>query len=514
MANVNRYIKARRGRERSGERLYLQVPVPKDLRAVFGRACLERCLHTDSLTVARMRRDAALPEILAMFDRVRQEPTLDQALAVIRRDELARAHAVWSERVVERGIAGARSALADLLEDEHVQIDDQDWTPAPSAAWQQRARRMLLLHGLAPTDQATEAAATALLEAHIDGAELVLEGRALPARNGLHAAARRVQPDMYTAIAFTAAAERYVEERQAVWTQHTLAQYESTLRQFGEHVGAGRALAAITRADVANFIAKLAAKPSPRAGGLPSARTLNRHANTIATLFKWATAAGLFAGENPATGHRRPEGGNRKRHPFGPAELRTLLEASRPEVRPQHHSVQTALPWLIWLGAYTGARLNELCGLRVEDVRQADGISYLDLVDHLGRRLKTTAAERKVPLHSKLLAIGFAEYIAHVRAGDHGYLFPGLPPGGPDDKRSWHATKAFTRLRRKLGLDRPGVVFHSLRNTVATALHEAGVPEVEAAALLGHEVPTMTYGLYSGGLSLARLRDAVERIRH
>lgn len=93
-------------------------------------------------------------------------------------------------------------------------------------------------------------------------------------------------------------------------------------------------------------------------------------------------------------------------------------------------------------------------------------------------------------------------------------MFAGLPPGGPEGKRSWFATKAFTRLRRRLGLERPGLVFHSLRNTTATALHEAGVPEVEAAAILGHEVRTMSYGLYSGGLSLARLREVVERIEY
>jgi hypothetical protein len=136
------------------------------------------------------------------------------------------------------------------------------------------------------------------------------------------------------------------------------------------------------------------------------------------------------------------------------------------------------------------------------------------LVDHPGRRLKTPAAQRRVPIHSLLLAIGFAEYVAHVQAGGHEDLFPGLPPGGPDGKRSWHATKAFTRLCRRLGIDRPGLVFHSLRNTVAPALHEAGVPEVEAAALLGHQLETMSYGLYSGGLSLARLAAAVERITY
>jgi integrase len=174
--------------------------------------------------------------------------------------------------------------------------------------------------------------------------------------------------------------------------------------------------------------------------------------------------------------------------------------------------VRSAVPWLIWLGAYSGARLNELAGLRIADVQEDRGVLYLDLIDHPGRRLKTPAAVRKVPVHPKLMAIGFAEYLEHV-AGQE-YLFPGLPPAGPDGKRSWLASKAFTRHRRKLGLGRPGIVFHSLRNTVATVLHNAGVPEVEAAALLGHTVPTMSYGLYSGGLSLERLRRVVEQIRY
>jgi hypothetical protein len=76
MANVNRYIKARRGRGRSGERLSLQVPVDRDLRAAFGRACIEHCLKTDSLAVARIRRDERLPAIREMFDAARQERTL------------------------------------------------------------------------------------------------------------------------------------------------------------------------------------------------------------------------------------------------------------------------------------------------------------------------------------------------------------------------------------------------------------------------------------------------------
>jgi len=317
---------------------------------------------------------------------------------------------------------------------------------------------------------------------------------------------------------FEQAAERCVTERQrdpdTAWTRQTEVQHRATFRAFAEHIK-NKPIGAVTRGDIAGWLAALRT----------SARTVNRHAGALVTLFRWARTVGLIDGKNPAEGQRRRESATRKRHPFTSAELLTLLEAcssaarrqaeldaaSRPEVKPRRHTVATALPWLVWLGAYTGARLNELCGLRAQDVRETDGITFLDLVDH-GRRLKTPAAARRVPVHSELLAIGLREYVAAVPRS--GYLFPGLKPGGPDGKRSWQATKHFTRLRRRLGLTRPGLVFHSLRNTVATALHEAGVPEVEAAALLGHELRTMSYGLYSGGLSLVRLRAAVECIRY
>ena len=42
-------------------------------------------------------------------------------------------------------------------------------------------------------------------------------------------------------------------------------------------------------------------------------------------------------------------------------------------------------------------------------------------------------------------------------------------------------------------------VFHCFRNTVATKLESAGIPENIAADIVGHDKATMTYGLYSGG---------------
>ena len=57
-------------------------------------------------------------------------------------------------------------------------------------------------------------------------------------------------------------------------------------------------------------------------------------------------------------------------------------------------------------------------------------------------------------------------------------------------------------------------MFHSIRNTVSTLLDQAGVQESIAADILGHEKKTMTYGLYSGGSSMAQKIEAIEKINY
>jgi integrase len=113
-----------------------------------------------------------------------------------------------------------------------------------------------------------------------------------------------------------------------------------------------------------------------------------------------------------------------------------------------------------------------------------------------------------VPIHSKLKAT-----VARLRkASQDGYLLPGLVPNKYGD-RSGALGKRFGRLKTRLGFGE-GHVFHSIRRTVATLLENAGVPEGVSADILGHDKPTMTYGLYSGGASLATKREAIEKLSY
>jgi integrase len=63
--------------------------------------------------------------------------------------------------------------------------------------------------------------------------------------------------------------------------------------------------------------------------------------------------------------------------------------------------------------------------------------------------------------------------------------------------------KRFGQLKTRLGYG-PRLVLHLIRKTVATLLEDA-------QPILGHDKPTMTYGLYSGGSSMQTRREWIEK---
>ena|SRR5579872_3591111 len=121
---------------------------------------------------------------------------------------------------------------------------------------------------------------------------------------------------------------------------------------------------------------------------------------------------------------------------------------------------------------------------------------------------KTEAGRREVPIHSKLAPI----LTRLIKASRDGYVLSGLSRNKYGD-RSNAIGKRFGYLKRALGFGGQHV-FHSIRKTVATLLEDAGVAENIAADILGHDKPTMTYGLYSGGTSLKTKREAIEKLSY
>jgi integrase len=218
-------------------------------------------------------------------------------------------------------------------------------------------------------------------------------------------------------------------------------------------------------------------------------------------VWKWADRTGQFEGKNPFEGQSRPissEGWL----PFTIDELNRLM-GNLPADDP-------AMRWIPLIGLYSGMRINEICQLRTDDIRQEAGVYFFDVREGDGQKVKTKAGIRRVPIHSKLIHAGLLEYREGLRAGQ---LFPALRPGGPDKKMSWGFTQRFTIYRRSCGVTKERVGFHSFRKNVVTALDNAGVHRADIAAVVGHE-RGFTLDTYSGGKGLIALATIIERVEY
>jgi integrase len=157
----------------------------------------------------------------------------------------------------------------------------------------------------------------------------------------------------------------------------------------------------------------------------------------------------------------------------------------------------TDLKHLITLAAYTGCRIEELCSLKLPNVKH-DRLVIDDA--------KSAAGNREIPIHKNITQL----VNRLVDTSTDEYLLSGLTFNMYGD-RSNAISKRFGRLKKSLGYDER-FVFHSIRKTFTSRLEAAGVPELLAARLLGHEVKTISYGLYSSGSTFPQLKDAINQV--
>jgi integrase len=266
----------------------------------------------------------------------------------------------------------------------------------------------------------------------------------------------------------------------------------------------------VTRATASDFL-----------GGLKvSNRTRNNYAMTLKCVFDSARRRGRFTGENPFAGQRSKVVKNHKVR-YTVAELQTLFNKLPREIKPKKHTPETAVPWVALIAAYSGACLEEICQLTVDDVREEDAnggrLWCIDIHNgDDGHKVKNDKARpRLLPMHSALVRAGLLEYIANL-PDKRGQLFPGLERrASKDNKFGPRVGEIYNKKLRALGIKRKGLDFHGFRHTVSNVLDIAGVPQHDSARVLGHTIEGMTYGTYSqAGPGLKRVAAVVEEIKY
>lgn len=233
---------------------------------------------------------------------------------------------------------------------------------------------------------------------------------------------------------------------------------------------------------------------------MPSAHTLNKHRQRLGVFFTALVDTDLIL-KSPMKG-------------LGPEiDTSTELETGRPFTPDELRQIFDPVGFRLWaeesphrwwgpmLGLYTGARVNEIAQLYVDDVRQVEGVWGLFFWKNArNQKIKTKSSIRFVPLAQPLIDAGFLKFVEDMRQTKHPRLFPHLPAGtkatGKPNGTGYgrQLSRQFSAYLKTFEIEK-GVAFHAFRHTLSTALAEASVDTGVIAKITGHasrqQVPTL-----------------------
>ena len=338
---------------------------------------------------------------------------------------------------------------------------------------------------------------------------------------------QKVSPPPIQSIVLEALLEEYVDEkvREGSWTEKTTLETRGAFSLLVKIVGnvSVNTIGFQQARDYQNVLKKLppnlnksflfrsksideiiAQKPAK----LMSTNTINKHVNRMSTFFSWAKKRG-YVNDNYFTGLtlKTKKQSHEERNVLDDADLDTIFsDTIFTEGKYKHPHYY----WLPLIALHTGARIEEICQLHLDDIREENGGWVFDLNEVGERKLKTSSSKRLIPIHSKLIDLGLLIYSGNQRSKGETRLFPELKR--QRDGYSQAASKWFGRLREKIGITEEGKTFHSFRHTVGNTLKQKGIPYEKVAAILGHKDESMTFGRYGKTFGVDVLRPVIEEL--
>ena len=206
----------------------------------------------------------------------------------------------------------------------------------------------------------------------------------------------------------------------------------------------------------------------------------------------------------------------RKRRPFTGEEVgRLITNLPAPGAADDDHERPGARRWAVLIAMYSGMRLGEIVQLRVADIRREMGVDFFDLSEEEGRKLKTEAGARRVPIHPALVDAGILELVSARRAVGAVDLLPRAATDVGHQRPVNALSKWFGRFRRRLGITSPAKTFHSTRHTFADALRSsADGRDALCDQILGHEPGGVGARVYTRPLPLARKYELVASVNY
>lgn len=175
--------------------------------------------------------------------------------------------------------------------------------------------------------------------------------------------------------------------------------------------------------------------------------------------------------------------------------------------------------WLPLIALFTGARLGEICQLKITDIKKEEGVYCIDInEDDEDKSIKTkNSSVRIIPIHQVLLDLGFMEYVKKIKEVKKENIFDinyGIIRG------QYHSVqKHMSAYLKKIGIvstDKKSKSFHSFRHTVRTRLTELDIPERTIDAIVGHASEARSIGskMYTHSKLIKQKVDAIKKLQY
>jgi integrase len=302
------------------------------------------------------------------------------------------------------------------------------------------------------------------------------------------------------------------------WTEKTASEFRMILETFLTMVGDKEVLA-LTNADYDQFMSGLRNLPPNRRKDkryrdldvktiialkpekVISEKTVKQYHGVITAFTAWLASRHGPKFNNSIKDMLKGAGSKKQRSLKEPARLPftskhlTLMFESKESLEFLSNATHPYQAWLPVLGLHTGARLNEICSLRIADIISHQSRHYIDIneKEDSNKRLKTANSIRRIPMHQTLVQLGLPEFAEWMRGQPEkkteGRLFPECNyVKGHGYKKA--ASRWFNeKFLEHLGIVEPQYVFHSYRHVISNVLNRVdGLQQWRISAYLGHEI--------------------------
>ena len=199
-------------------------------------------------------------------------------------------------------------------------------------------------------------------------------------------------------------------------------------------------------------------------------------------------------------------------HPKNPSHK----ESRNKKLPSQPSGAKNQLPyyWIFLIGIFSGMRTNEMCQLRLSDVRKEKGIWFMHVEESDQTSVKTQNAIRKVPVHPQLTELGFIDYVGNLKRKKKDRVLWQLTKGrdGYGKQVSRHYNERFLP---ELGIwEKYSKVLYCTRHTFINKLYSKNVDENIIKELVGHE-REFTMKHYGGDpFSPEQLLDEISKVEY